>query len=146
MCLGAAVLTGATVVLRYAIQKYYFFWRYFFLIALFIIRKKFSVRNFAADCAKYNCTVFQYIGELCRYLANSPPTADEDKMHLNYAFGNGLRPDVWEKFKQRFRVKNIVEFYGATEGTLALYNSVQKVGALGYIPPFLSRLHPARYF
>jgi fatty-acyl-CoA synthase len=122
MCLGGALNTGATIVLR----------------------KKFSVKQFSSDCVKYNCTVFQYIGELCRYLCNSPIGPDEDKMKLTYAFGNGLRPDVWEKFKARFHVEHIVEFYGATEGTLALYNTTGRVGALGYIPPFADSLHPAR--
>ena len=120
--LGSGIATGATVVLR----------------------RKFSVRNFVPDCVKYKCDVFQYIGELCRYLCNSPVNPDEEKMHLKCAFGNGLRPDIWEKFKSRFHVERIVEFYGATEGTLALYNSTGKVGALGYIPPFLDNIHPAR--
>ena len=91
-------------------------------ILFFNYRKKCSVKNFATDCVKYKCTVFQYIGDLCRYLINSPPSEDENRMSLDFAFGNGMRPDVWETFQRRFHVKNIVEFYGATEGTVGLYN------------------------
>ena len=31
-------------------------------------------------------------------------------------FGNGLRPQIWEQFTQRFAIPKIGEFYGATEG------------------------------
>ena len=31
-------------------------------------------------------------------------------------FGNGLRGEVWQEFVTRFNIKNISEFYGATEG------------------------------
>ncbi len=41
--------------------------------------------------------MFVYIGELCRYLANQPEVPEEQGHKLRLAFGNGLRPDVWEK-------------------------------------------------
>ncbi|XP_059580873.1 long-chain fatty acid transport protein 6 isoform X2 [Alligator mississippiensis] len=37
-----------------------------------VLRKKFSASNFWNDCKKYNVTLIQYIGELCRYLCNQP--------------------------------------------------------------------------
>ncbi|XP_067424859.1 long-chain fatty acid transport protein 6 isoform X2 [Emydura macquarii macquarii] len=37
-----------------------------------VIRKKFSASQFWSDCKKYNVTVIQYIGELCRYLCKQP--------------------------------------------------------------------------
>lgn len=37
-----------------------------------MLKKKFSASQFWNDCRKYNVTVFQYIGELCRYLCKQP--------------------------------------------------------------------------
>lgn len=65
------------------------------------LRKKFSVRSFASDCIKYNCTHMQYIGELCRYLLSAAPSADDAKLKLEYAYGNGMRPDVWTPFQAK---------------------------------------------
>lgn len=89
--------------------------------------------------------VFQYIGELCRYLLNSPPNPDDGKLKLTYCYGNGMRPDVWVKFKTRYNVYRIIEFYGATEGNFSLFNSTGKVGALGYLPFFLRPVIPLKY-
>src|SRR5215471_18486933 len=69
-----------------------------------VIREKFSAREFWDDVARWNCTIFHYIGELCRYLNNTPPHPKETSHKLRLACGNGLRPDVWHEFKQRFRV------------------------------------------
>lgn len=60
--------------------------------------------------------VTQYIGEMCRYLL-AQPEKDVDRQHrVRVAFGNGLRPQIWEKFCSRFNIERIGEFYGATEG------------------------------
>jgi hypothetical protein len=67
----------------------------------FCYRRKFSVRAFSADLVKYECRALQYIGELCRYLCNAPANPDDDKVRIDYAIGNGMRPDVWEKFQVR---------------------------------------------
>eukprot|EP01124_Arcella_intermedia_P036128 TRINITY_DN939_c0_g1_i10.p2 TRINITY_DN939_c0_g1~~TRINITY_DN939_c0_g1_i10.p2 ORF type:complete len:115 (+),score=25.62 TRINITY_DN939_c0_g1_i10:964-1308(+) len=48
--------------------------------------------------------------------------------------GNGLRSNIWEKFKDRFNVKQIGEFYSATEGPGVLINQVDKAGSIGYFP------------
>ena len=106
-------------------------------------RKKFSVSNFASDCSKYQCSVVQYIGELCRYLINSPANPIvEETLRLQIAIGNGMRREVWEPFQRRFGVKRIVELYSATEGNIALFNSTNKVGPLGMIPRVLDPLYP----
>ena len=67
-----------------------------------IIREKFSTRQFWDDITRWECTIFQYIGELCRYLVQAPPNSLETKHRLRLCCGNGLRPDVWEKLKYRF--------------------------------------------
>jgi len=53
--------------------------------------------------------------------------------------GNGLRPDIWEKFQKRFNIPKIVEFFGATEGTTAMVNLSGRVGAVGRISPLIVR-------
>ncbi|HEY6259044.1 MAG TPA: long-chain-acyl-CoA synthetase [Xanthobacteraceae bacterium] len=109
-----------------------------------VIREKFSAREFWDDIARWNCTVFQYIGEFCRYLLNSPPHPKESAHQLRLACGNGLRPDVWPDFKRRFRIPHIVEFYAATEGNVSLFNFEDKEGAVGRIPWFLERRFPTK--
>ena len=107
-----------------------------------VIREKFSVREFWDDVVRFECTMFQYIGELCRYLANSPPSPNETKHRIRVACGNGLRPDLWEEFKARFRIPQILEFYGATEGNVNIFNFEGKPGAVGRVPWFVAHRFP----
>jgi hypothetical protein len=65
------------------------------------------VRAFSADLVKYECRALQYIGELCRYLCNAPANPDDDKVRIDYAIGNGMRPDVWEKFQVRTLLSHV---------------------------------------
>jgi len=105
-----------------------------------IIRDTFSARNFWSDCVKYEATMFQYIGELCRYLLNCPPDQYEKQHKIRVCCGNGLRPDVWEKFRDRFGLPNILEFYGATEGNVVLLNYDSKPGSVGRIPKWAEKI------
>ncbi|RMZ79145.1 hypothetical protein DV738_g3512, partial [Chaetothyriales sp. CBS 135597] len=83
-----------------------------------VISRKFSVSNFWNEVVDSKATVVQYVGETLRYLLAAPPAADDKtKHHVRMAFGNGLRADVWDQFRDRFGVDTIAEFYGATEGT-----------------------------
>ena len=102
-----------------------------------IIRRRFSATHFWPDVKTSGATMFVYIGELCRYLVNCPPNEDERAHRLRLAFGNGLRPDVWTEFQQRFGIRNIMEFYGSTEGNVSLFNFDGKAGAIGRVPGFL---------
>lgn len=93
------------------------------------VGKKFSTKLFWQDCRSSNATVIQYVGETCRYLLAAPPQLDPktgenlDKANsVRMAFGNGLRPDVWNRFKERFGIEAIAEFYSATEGSSASWN------------------------
>ena len=90
--------------------------------ATIIIKRKFSARSFWSDCIKYKATVTQYIGELARYLVANPPSSDDTKHSIRVAVGNGMRPEVWDTFQDRFQIPEIGEFYGATEGNGALLN------------------------
>jgi fatty-acyl-CoA synthase len=105
-----------------------------------VIRRKFSASAFWNDVQHYDITMFQYIGELCRYLLASPPSADEANHKIRLCVGNGLRPDIWQSFKDRFHIPEIVEFYGATEGNVAMFNVDGKVGSVGRIPPYLNKV------
>src|SRR5436305_1102143 len=69
-----------------------------------VIREKFSAREFWDDVVSWDCTLFFYIGELCRYLTNSPPSPNETRHRIRLCCGNGLRPDVWPDFARRFRI------------------------------------------
>lgn len=116
--LGAALLNGSSVYLK----------------------RRFSASAFWSDIARNDCTHLVYIGELCRYLIHSPPSpdpADETKHKLRMAFGNGMRPEVWDAFKKRFHVPVIIEFYGSTEGNVSLFNLDGHPGAIGRVPGYL---------
>ncbi|WP_428485831.1 AMP-binding protein [Rhodopila sp.] len=103
------------------------------------IKDRFSTGQFWDDIVRHECTIFQYIGELCRYLILASPHPLERQHKLRLACGNGMRGDVWERFQERFAIPRILEFYAATEGALSLYNVEGKLGAIGRIPPFLAR-------
>ncbi|MBC6980383.1 long-chain-acyl-CoA synthetase [Caulobacter sp. 17J80-11] len=114
---GAALLNGGAVVLK----------------------KRFSASQFWPDVVDKGCTMFVYIGELCRYLVNSPEHELERKHKLRLAFGNGLRPDIWKTFQSRFAIPEILEFYGSTEGNVSLFNFDGRPGAVGRIPGYLRK-------
>src|SRR3546814_12276893 len=81
--------------------------------------------------------MFVYLGRLSRNLANRPPSEDETRHKLRMAFGNGLRPDIWPDLKQRFRIPEILEFYGSTEGNVSMFNFDGRTGAIGRSPKWL---------
>jgi fatty-acyl-CoA synthase len=107
-----------------------------------VVRERFSAREFWDDVVRYECTMFQYIGELCRYLTHAPPSPNETKHRIRVICGNGLRPDLWDDFKTRFRIPQILEFYGATEGNVNIFNFEGKPGAVGRVPWFVAHRFP----
>lgn len=107
--LGAAFATGACV----------------------FIRRKFSGSNFLREAREHNTTCFIYIGELCRYLLNVPEQADDANNPIQRVMGNGLRPDVWHEFKDRFGIERIGEFYGSSEGNVGFVNLLNRDCTIG---------------
>jgi fatty-acyl-CoA synthase len=105
--------------------------------AVLVLARRFSARRFWSDCRENEVTAFQYIGELCRYLLHTPEHADERRHRVRVCIGNGLRPEIWEAFQERFEIPRIIEFYGATEGNVALMNLDGHVGAVGRLPKVL---------
>ena len=102
-----------------------------------VLRRRFSASQFWEDIHAEACTMFVYIGELCRYLVNLPEQPLETAHTLRLAFGNGLRPEVWTIAQARFRIPDILEFYGSTEGNVSLFNFDGKPGAIGRVPSYL---------
>ena len=99
--------------------------------ASMFIRRKFSGSNFLSDIREGGATCFIYIGELCRYLLNTPRQADDHRSPLVSMMGNGLRPDVWHDFKARFGIRRVAEFYGSSEGNVAFVNMLNKDCTVG---------------
>ena len=108
------------------------------------LRQKFSASHFWDDCVTHNCTVVFYIGELCRYLLAQPDKPSDTTHKVTRALGNGLRPTLWNEFKNRFQIKQILEFYGATEGYSYGINLISEPGFVGYLPISLKHFRPLR--
>lgn len=106
-----------------------------------VIASKFSASTFWEDCTKYNCTVTQYIGEICRYLYSQPKKPTDREHSIRLIYGNGLRPQLWRDFSKRFGISDIKELYGASESNGNLMNLDNKPGAVGCIPT-ICRLFP----
>lgn len=104
-----------------------------------IVRPKFSVSSFWDEAVQYKATMFMYVGELCRFLLNAPDHPKERAHQLRCIVGNGLRPEVWPKFTERFNIPKVVEFYGATEGNISMINFTNKVGAVGRTPEYMRK-------
>jgi len=123
---GGAVATGAALVNGGSV----------------VIREKFSASEFWAEIVRFECSLFQYIGELCRYLVQGPTHPCERTHRLRMACGNGLRADVWDTFKRRFGIPQILEFYASTEGNVSLFNVEGQPGSIGRFPPFIAHRSP----
>ncbi|NXG46359.1 S27A1 protein, partial [Psilopogon haemacephalus] len=99
-----------------------------------VIRKKFSASRFWDDCAKHRCTV---------RTSWWPPwghgpglKAMETWGGVEKSFGvletwEGLGACVWEQFQRRFRIRQIGEFYGATECNCSMANLDGRVSVHG---------------
>ncbi len=109
-----------------------------------VTRQKFSASHFWTDVVRWDCTIVQYIGELCRYLLHTQPSPADTAHRVRMACGNGLARDIWSAFKTRFSIPRIFEFYAATEGGVSLFNIEEEYGAIGRVPGYLAhRFSPA---
>lgn len=99
--------------------------------ASMFVRRRFSATQFWPEVQQHRTTLFVYVGELCRYLAMAPECPDEKNNPLNTMLGNGLRPDIWGTFRNRFGVKRITEIYGSSEGNVSLLNILNKESTIG---------------
>ncbi|WP_436493056.1 long-chain-acyl-CoA synthetase [Actinokineospora sp. HUAS TT18] len=105
--------------------------------ATIAIGRSFSASRFWDDVVRTRSTAFCYIGELCRYLLNQPPRPIERQHQVRVVVGNGLRPEIWAEFTERFGIDRIAEFYGASECNLAFINALNIDRTAGTCPlPF----------
>lgn len=110
-----------------------------------LIGRKFSARKYWDEVRKYDATVVQYIGEIARYLLAVPPSPLDKQHKVRMAYGNGMRPDVWEKFRERYGVRVISEFFASSEGNGALINyntGPFGAGAVGRMATVASIIRP----
>jgi len=98
----------------------------------FAIRRKFSASQFWNDVRKYRATTLGYVGELCRYLVDQPPSADDSQHRVTKMIGNGLRPGAWGEFKTRFAVNHICELYAASDGNIGFTNMLNFDNTVGF--------------
>ena len=102
--------------------------------AAIVIRRKFSVREFWSDAANHRISIFQYIGEICRYLLNQPVREGERQHSLRCMLGAGLSPDSWQRWLERFGPIQVFEGWGATEANAAIINVDNYFGSCGRVP------------
>ncbi len=98
----------------------------------FALARKFSTSNFWDDIRKHNATCFNYVGEVCRYLVNAPKRPDDADNPVRVVVGNGLRPEIWMEFKNRFNIERIGEYYAATELGGGFFNFLNFDKTAGY--------------
>jgi acyl-CoA synthetase (AMP-forming)/AMP-acid ligase II len=67
---------------------------------------------------------FTYVGELCRFLLAQAPGEYDRKHSIRFCSGNGLRQNLWTSFVERFNIKQIYEFYAATESNAYFCNKI----------------------
>ncbi|NMT65487.1 long-chain-acyl-CoA synthetase [Marinobacter orientalis] len=96
------------------------------------LRRRFSATAFWDDVRYFHATAFGYVGELCRYLLNQPPS-DQDRNHnVTKIIGNGLRPSIWKEFKERFGIETVAELYASSEGNIGFSNFFNLDNTVGF--------------
>ncbi|MBK5351460.1 long-chain-acyl-CoA synthetase [Pseudomonas sp. TH41] len=98
----------------------------------FAIRRKFGASQFWSDVRHYRATTLGYVGELCRYLVDQPPSANDRQHGVTKMIGNGLRPGAWGEFKRRFGVNHICELYAASDGNIGFTNILNFDNTVGF--------------
>lgn len=98
------------------------------------IRRKFSTSAFWTDVKKFNASAIGYVGELCRYLMDAPASKADRDHRVTKMIGNGMRPNIWSKFKQRFGVQEILELYASSEGNVGFSNIFNFDNTVGFSP------------
>jgi fatty-acyl-CoA synthase len=111
-----------------------------------VLRRKFSASEFWNDVRRHRVTAWYYIGEICRYLLNQPPRADDRDHGLKRMSGAGLKAEVWRAFQERFGLESICGGLGSTEANYGLTNVDNRIGSVGRLPyPQHSNIRVVRY-
>lgn len=102
--------------------------------AAFAFRRKFSAREFWQDVQRFDASAIGYVGELCRYLLETQPNPSDRNHRVTKMIGNGMRPTIWNKFKQRFGVEEVLELYASSEGNVGFSNIFNFDNTVGFSP------------
>jgi acyl-CoA synthetase (AMP-forming)/AMP-acid ligase II len=109
------------------------------------VARKFSTSRFWHDVHASRATRLLYVGELCRYLVAAPPGPRDRGHAVVVAAGNGLRAEIWDRFKTRFGIPEIREFYRSTEGLAKFDNfgrAAAGAGKIGFVGPLYRASDP----
>ena len=102
--------------------------------ATLAVRRKYSTSAFWKDVQKFNASAIGYVGELCRYLIDAPTTELDRAHRVTKMIGNGMRPNIWGKFKERFGVQDALELYASSEGNVGFSNIFNFDNTVGFSP------------
>jgi citronellyl-CoA synthetase len=102
--------------------------------ATLIMVRKFSASRFWDEVHRHQATAFGYVGELCRYLLEQAPRTSDGHNPIRVMVGNGLRPGIWQAFKQRFQVELVMELYASSEGNIGFSNLLNFDNTVGFSP------------
>lgn len=102
--------------------------------ATLAIRRKYSTSAFWKDVQKFDASAIGYVGELCRYLIDAPTSPLETQHRVTKMIGNGMRPNIWDKFKQRFGIEEVFELYASSEGNVGFSNIFNFDNTVGFSP------------
>ncbi len=102
--------------------------------ATLALGQSFSASKFWDEVIAAEATAFIYIGEICRYLLNQPPKPTDRAHKVRVVAGNGLRPEIWEEFTDRFGIARVCEFYASSEGNAAFINVFNVPRSTGIFP------------
>lgn len=102
--------------------------------ATLALRRKYSTSSFWKDVQKFDASAIGYVGELCRYLMDAPPSALDQGHRVKKMIGNGMRPNIWDKFKQRFGIEEVLELYASSEGNVGFSNVFNFDNTVGFSP------------
>jgi fatty-acyl-CoA synthase len=95
------------------------------------LSRRFSASHYWEEVTRSGATTFIYIGEFLRYLMNTPAGPSDRAHKVTRVLGNGLRPDIWIPFQERFNIPHIREFYASTEGNAGTLNLDDVPGSIG---------------
>ena len=102
--------------------------------ATLAVRRKYSTSAFWKDVQKFNASAIGYVGELCRYLIDAPTTELDRAHRVTKMIGNGMRPNIWGKFKERLGVQEVLELYASSEGNVGFSNIFNFDNTVGFSP------------
>ncbi|KAK6369414.1 hypothetical protein LTS17_009757 [Exophiala oligosperma] len=117
-----------------------------------ILARKFSRREFWSDVRQSRSNAILYIGEMLRYLVQSPPDPrfpNEKDHEVDLAFGLGLAPTVWRAVRERYGIPWIVEYYSASEATTSILVSNKNdrgVGKVAHWGPLMRKFFQNSFY